>query len=547
MKVRATLFACVLALTAAFWWRTGTFDFVDIDDAEYVLENAPVSGGLTRENVRWALTNVGYAANWHPLCWLSLMADATVAGRIAASGDGKRDAMSRVMHLHNVALHALSAGLLFLFLCLAVRRTGGAARAEGYESAVLALVALTWAVHPLRCEAVCWVSERKEVLSVALMLLSLTAYFRKERPGARDLAAAFLFGALAVAAKPVAVTLPVVVFLGDLASSGRPRWRPLAVFCAEAGVCMALTAVAQQEAMPGRAIAPYLLRVTNAVSSYGTYLVQTLVPDSLAAFYPFPGTIRPGPFAAGLIVLLAASGLAVAWALRRCRGWGGVLWGAGWYVIGLVPMIGLVQVGSQAHADRYTYWVGCGLSLGVACAVLRLADGCRRNGWAAVCVLAALTVGYGAAGARQMPAWRDGRSLYEAAYAANRSAMAAYYLGESVILTDRERAEALFRESVAKRPVWESHAALSILLATKADAKDLDEAYWHAQRAQALKPGDATSLEAFGVVEFRKGAYGAAAGHLRQALDSGSRNPVIRDMLRQALRRAREDAGPVRR
>jgi len=323
--------------------------FVNYDDQSYIVENDHVKAGLTLSTLRWALTATE-ESNWHPLTWASHALDCELFGLNPAGH-----------HSTSVLLHALNAALLFLLLL-------GATGARWTSLVVAALFAL----HPLNVESVAWAAERKNVLSMLLFLLTLAAYgWYIRKPGvARYLAVALLF-ALGLAAKPMIVTLPFALLLlddwplGRVSSSHAPMaadsvpqfswWRllleklPLLALSASSSV---ITLYAQRQSMPTTEALPLLERFANAINSYAIYLWRTFWPVHLAAFYPHEGA-RLSPWQVGLsfTLLLAVTGLA--WSQRRPRPY--LLVGWLWFLGNLVPVIGIVQVGDQAMADRYVY------------------------------------------------------------------------------------------------------------------------------------------------------------------------------------------------
>ena len=214
-------------VTAVVYLPVCRNEFVLLDDAEYITENPNLDGGLSPQSVKWAFTAVGYAANYHPLAWISHLADVSVA----SAKTGKRAEF--VSHAHNVALHAANAVLLFLLLCLICD--------EKVRLELLALLALFWSLHPLRVEVVAWASERKELLSVFWMLVAAVSYCSRAALTRTRLAVSLLAFALALLAKPVAVSFPAVLFTWDWIFRGRPAWKRTAVFAAMSLACAALT------------------------------------------------------------------------------------------------------------------------------------------------------------------------------------------------------------------------------------------------------------------------------------------------------------------
>jgi tetratricopeptide (TPR) repeat protein len=328
----------LLLLTFFLYSQTAVFDFVNLDDPDFITENPNVKYGLTPESVRWALTT-GYI-NWQPLVYLSHMAVISAFGLDPAAH-----------HVLNAILHALNGALVFVVF----RRM----RLALWPSAIAAAI---FAFHPLRVESVAWVTERKDVLGAFFWLLTMWAYVRyteapKERPRYLVVVACFLLGLMA---KPILVTLPVALFLLDLwplkrlgAHSVRElilEKVPLAVL---AGIVAVATILTQQTAgaMATLSDMPVATRLANVVRSYALYLWKTVWPADLAVIYPFPDFFPAAEVVAAAIVLVAITFWT--WARRRQS----PMWLAAWlwYLVVLAPTIGFVQVGPQPYADRYTY------------------------------------------------------------------------------------------------------------------------------------------------------------------------------------------------
>jgi Tfp pilus assembly protein PilF len=341
----AVLCLALAAITFAVFGQTAGFGFVNYDDNGYVYENPMVARGLTLKGAVWALT-YGGIGHWHPLTWLSHMADCQAYG-LWAGGH----------HLTNVALHAVAVVLLFLALR---EMTGNLWRS--------AFVAAVFAIHPLRAESVAWIAERKDVLSGVFFMLALWAYARyARRPSRGRYAAVALAYALGLLCKNTLVTLPFVLLLLDgwpLQRMGRMAFfwglvkEKIPLFLLSVGSCVATALV--PEKLPDIERLPFLERIGNALVSYGVYLRQMVYPAGLAIPYLNPPNGLPFWKVGMAFVLLAAISMVVlaCWKKRPY-----LLVGWLWYLGMLVPTIGIVQISYYAHADRYTYLPGIGLVL----------------------------------------------------------------------------------------------------------------------------------------------------------------------------------------
>jgi tetratricopeptide (TPR) repeat protein len=399
---RNWLAAVVLAAVAfAAFFPALRCEFTNFDDTSYVVENVHVLNGLSLPGVRWAFTTFN-EANWHPLTWLSLQLD----GTFWKTSAGEAEPFG--FHLTNVLLHAANTVLLFL----ALRSLTGAF----WRSAV---VALLFAVHPLRVESVAWVAERKDVLSAGFGLAALWAYAGYVRgPSVRRyLLVAGLF-VLSLLCKPMLVTLPCLLLVLDWWPlerwTGRGAWplirEKLPLFALSAA-SSAVTVFAQSGlgAVLGTQLITFGVRARNTLVGYEFYLAKTFWPTRLAVFYPHPGFCNVGiepPVVAGAAFLLATITVA-ALLLRRRAPY--LLSGWLWYLGTLVPVIGLVQVGSQAYADRYSYFP----QIGILIAVCWGAAGLARD-WPRVLVTAAAATAVLLAALtwQQTSYWHDSLSLW---------------------------------------------------------------------------------------------------------------------------------------
>ena len=430
----------LLAAVLILYGRVTGHAFINLDDDEYITQNSRVLDGLTWQGVRWAFTTTS-CGNWHPLTWLSHMLDAELYGDRPGGH-----------HLTSVLLHALNAALLFLAL---LRLTQ-----DLWPSAA---VAAFFAVHPLRVESVAWAAERKDVLSGLFFLLTLLAYAdyaRRRTRGRYSLVFASL--ALGLMAKPMAVTAPFVLLLLDVWPLGRLRLvrgpqqgKPLAgpafleklplVALSAASCTVTLLAQRRGGAVSSLREVPFGARIANAAVSYFSYLRKMFWPHDLAVFYPHPAVVSTGTSAATAVALSLLLLVVSILSLRAVRRRPYVLVGWLWYVGTLLPVIGLVQVGRQSMADRYTYVPMIGVLLVLAWGARDLVGRHPRMRALVVGAGAVALAGSMAATWAQLGYWRDGIVLYQRALEVT--------TGDSVIhtnlgatLADRGR----YREAIAE-------------------------------------------------------------------------------------------------
>lgn len=534
-RKRLNLLLCAglaLLALAAFWPALGN-GFVNYDDNLYVTDNPRVQAGLGWGGLVWAFTT-GHSANWHPLTWLSHQLDCALYGLDP-----------RGHHLTSVLLHLANAVLFFLLL---ERFTGRAWPA--------ALAAALFALHPLRVESVAWVAERKDVLSALFWLLATQAYVSwTRRPGRARYAAVILLLGLGLMAKPMLVTLPFVLLLLDWWPLGRldpartGAWRRLGRLVLEkaplfvlAAASALVTLLVQQAggAVQSAGRFSFSARLSNALHAYTGYLAKTLWPADLAVYYPYPAG---GPAASSLLHALLLLGLAAALLLRaRRRPAPAVGWL--WFLGTLVPVIGLVQVGGQAMADRYTYIPSLGLCIALVFGAADLPRPWRRLA-AAACALA-LLLPLVLLTRRQAGHWRDSFSLFEHALAATEGNNLAHNnLGAA--LADqgrREEAIAHFRAALAIHPDYPS-ARLNL-------AKNLLELGRTVEAEQdyravlRLRPDDPTALLNLGALLGRQGRTAEARRLLEAALASRPECPEAHNNLGIVLAMEGDLAGAIR-
>lgn len=556
-------------VTLWVYWPVKDCDFLGYDDPGYFSANPHVLGGFTPASVVWAFTN-GDAANWHPFTWLSLMLDAEFFG------DGPAGP-----HLVNLLLHAVDAVLL---LVLFHRLTG--------KLWLSALVAALFALHPLHVESVAWVAERKDVLSLFFELLALLAYVRwvQESPEAascplgkdlpkqaklnpaaarRNYFKALVFFALALMSKPMAVTLPFLLLLldwwplgriseADFAGTFRRRVREKWPFLLLSVLACVVTFIVQQKGGTVASMGEFSIgaRLENALVSYARYLGKMIWPSALANPYPHPGH-WPWPPVLGAIVLLALCSV-VAIACRKQRPYFIVGWF--WFVGTLIPVIGLVQVGDQAMADRYSYLPLIGVFMVLVWGAAELGVKCRvPPPFMILAVLVVLTT-CGLRTRAQLAFWQNDGTLFSHALAVTKNnyianinlgawlskndatdealicysralqikpedAVALYNLGN--IFTKRgdwETAAQHYQAALRRRPDYpEALCNLGVVLTRQ---KKFPDAAASLEAAIKARPDFADAHNNLGTVRFFQGQYAQAAEHYYRALELSPDNLI---------------------
>jgi Tfp pilus assembly protein PilF len=511
---RARLFVSLVLIgaIAAIYGQAVRFEFTTWDDPAYVTQNPYIQAGLTRAGLTWVLTHQ-QSGHWHPLTGLSHMLDCQLYGLQPAGH-----------HLTSVLLHAVNALLLFTVLAFATNTI--------WRSA---FVAALFAVHPMHVESVAWISSRKDVLSTSFALLALgayTGYARRGRRGRYLLMVGLL--ALGLLAKPMLVTLPFVFLLWDYWPLGRLRsWRDVKALVVEKlplfALVMASTVSTVLAARGGGALLssnqiPFDLRLANATVSYVRYLGKLVWPQDLAALYPHPnlpwGTpLKAWQTAGACVVLVAISSFV--WIARRPYAVMGWLW----YVGTLLPVIGLVQAGEQAMADRYTYIPAIGLYVAIAWGAADLAGGARRRpevvrtalGVVAMVVLATL----GTRAWYQAQYWHDSVTLYRRTLEAGGDApVIENNLGNELQVRGQlDEALAHLQRAVALMPDYtDAHINLGVVLQNMGRQH---ESIAHYELVLAARPN-------FRIVHANLGVALAAEGRLDEAIEHYRRALSIR-------------------
>jgi hypothetical protein len=504
---------CVFLVVAVWviYGQTLHHDFVNYDDEDYVSQNAQVSRGLTLEGIVWAFTHM-HSANWHPLTWISHMVDCQLYG-LNPGGH----------HFTNLLLHAANAILLFFLLR---QMTGSFWRS--------AFVAALFAVHPLRVESVAWVSERKDVLSCLFFLLTLMAYVRYTRaPDRTRYLLVLLLSACGLMAKPMLVSLPLVLLLLDywplqrlpslsLASAENrkilarlvlEKW-PLFLFVVASSL---LTIIAQRGAMQPIWRVGYAARLGNTALSYVDYIRQMFWPTNLAVMYPwYEARLQPSRIALSAAVLAIIS-LAVVLLYRRRY----LLTGWLWYLIMLVPVIGLLHVGNQSSADRYTYLPLIGLFVAVTWGVAELTARLpfRAVLLSSVGLLALVALTFAAR--IQVTYWRDGETLWSHALAATtQNIIAEGNLGDALYRFKGKPAEAWVHLEKSLQINRHQPQLLSSVGVFYLESGQVEKARAHLEEALAMEPNFADAHYNLGNLYLQIGQAQEALNHYQRALET---------------------------
>ena len=509
--------ALVVAIVAVFW-QLKDCNFISYDDGLYVIENQEVNSGITLKGIAWSFTTF-HAANWHPLTWLSHMVDVELYGLNPVGH-----------HFTNLILHIANTLLLFLLLARITKAF--------WPSAMLAAL---FALHPLRVESVAWVAERKDVLSAFFWLTTMWAYvWYVEGSSLKRYLLVMLSYALGLMAKPMLVTLPLVLLLLDWWPLGRFHlllrpgeshfatnlpWGTNKTFAglilekvpllALAAISMVITILAQQQALIPLERIPLQFRLANAIYSYAGYLGKMIWPGHLAIFYPHPGSgVSWWALTVACLVLVGCSSLAIFEARRRpylAVGWF-------WYLVTLIPVIGLVQVGGQAMADRYTYIPLIGVFLMLVWGARELTANYPHQE-----VLMAVAAGIvltfcGFVTWNQVGFWRNSISLFEHAIAVTDNNYLAYTkLGVAFATQGKaDKAIIAYQKAMAINPNYAvPYNNLALIYVNRAK---FDEAILLYQKALAINSKFADPYNNLGVIYLNQKKFNEAIALFQKAI-----------------------------
>jgi tetratricopeptide (TPR) repeat protein len=510
-----TVCALLAASVLAIYGQVRTHQFLAFDDPDYVTQNQHIRDGLSMAGVRWALTAT-HAHNWHPLTWMSHMLDTQLYGLEPAGH-----------HLTNVLIHILNACLLFLVF---KTMTGAVWRS--------AFVAALFAAHPLHVESVAWVAERKDVLSTFFGMLCMGAYvLYVQRKSRRMYWFSVVLLALGLMSKPMLVTLPCVLLLLDYWPLGRRGIIPLLrekipYFLLVAASCL-ITVIAQEQLIKSDTLYPLQGRIANALMAYVGYIGSMVWPRGLAIFYPHQGAALGAwtvTAAALLIVGVTVASLALTRRRYLAAGWF-------WYLGTLVPVVGLVQVGMQARADRYTYIPLIGLFAIVAWGVNDLLSGRRYRqalqwvlGVAVLVVLAVVTW-------FQVAHWQTDLTLFKHATVVTTDNAWAHNNLAKTYMNDNHPVKALEHYRQVSRIEPSNPHALMAIGTILAQRGDYDRAITCFSQVLSLRPGYRDADYFLGLAYVRKSEPepDKAMPHFLEAVQLDPDNPQIHYLLAQEL------------
>lgn len=525
---------CLISGIICVYIQAVNYDFVGYDDELYVTKNLHVQKGISLEGLKWAFTT-SHSGNWHPLTWLSHMLDYKLYGLNPAGH-----------HWINVEFHIANTLLLFFIL---FRMTGALWKS--------AFVAALFALHPLHVESVAWISERKDVLSTFFGLLTIAAYYRYvKKSSATNYLLVFIFLCLGLMVKPILVTIPFVLLLLDFWPLKRfqyksnfllksekanddairrnhriilekiPLFIPVAISCI-------LTFLAQKSEGAVKPLYALALkyRVANALVSYTDYILKTIWPHKLAVFYPHPGNTLPSWQIVGATLLIVA---ACYWAIRATKKYPYIPVGLFWYLGTLVPVIGLVQVGDQAMADRYTYIPLTGIFIIVSWGVSDIFKKWHYRRFFLVVFAAILLAGFTSKTFLQLKYWKNGITLFEHAVSVTENNYQAHNnLGTAYGSTDLDKAVFHYKAALKIKP--EFAMALYNLGTIYMKKGRVDEAVHHYLKAIEIKPDYFDALNNIGIVFLNKGDYNKAVLYFKRALRTDSKKTDARMNLANVL------------
>ena len=528
---RAVFITILLALAViAVYWPVLGFEFVEYDDPQYVRDQPAVLAGLTTEGIVWAFTT-DTQANWHPLTWISYMADAQINRTFGLNPNNPI-----IFHATNIAFHAMNVCLLFHLL---LSLTGAFWRS--------ACVAGLLAIHPIHVESVAWVSERKDVLSMFFLLLTIRSYVRYVREDDwRSYGLACVFLALGLTSKAMLVTLPIALLLLDFWPLRRMPWQarsndaststpmtptasiariildklPLLALVIAASFLTYMAQIGAKHLEDGVWI-PLSTKLENGAVAYIRYIGTLFWPANLAALYPNPGAIGL-PFWESREVIAAIAGLltitVIAAVLRRR--WPYLIIGWLWFLGTMVPVLGIVQIGRQSMADRYAYIPFIGLYIMIAWGVADLTARWRQRTIPLAFVASLALAALAALAHRQVWFWRNSTVLFEHAISVTKNNWLMHHNYAVMLSRAGERDKALAQIDIAMSinpDCWWMHSYRGLLLLEKEEVYEAQRCF---EKALSYRPDDFELLHGYGVILTKRNLMTQAIDAFRRSLAS---------------------------
>jgi tetratricopeptide (TPR) repeat protein len=507
--------AILVIIVAGTFSAVGGFAFINLDDNDYVTENPFITTGLTYANIHWAFTH-SHAGHWHPITWLSHMLDCELFGLEA----GKHHMVNLFFHISNVVL---------LFLVL---------RKLFDEQVLSFLAALSFGIHPLRIESVAWVSERKDVLSMFFCLLTILSYLfylNQQRSYYAKFCyfLALCFFALGLGSKPMLITLPVLLLLLDYYPLKRFNLVEKLPFFALSTLSAAAAVFSQHEAGGLQPLNGYPLfdRLSNVFANYLIYLAKFFWPSSIGIFYPF--MVYPPGVGAGALLSLIVISVVIS---KYSFGNRGIAVGWLWFIISLLPVVGIVQIGGQSYADRWSYIPHIGILILLICWA-------KENHWinnhkkSALAVALLFIIACGGKTMIELPYWGSSESLWRRTLEAtgNNNFMAHTNLGvELERLGKAEEAIEHYEEAVRLNPTYPE--ALNNIGIVRAKQSKIQEAIQNFQKAVTLRPNFTGARYNLGLALYNGGDPVHAVKEWREVLTQDPNYRAAEQSLQYALR-----------
>lgn len=519
LDLKKTLLCAALlsTLVAVIYGQCGNFELITYDDPIYVSNNERVMQGLSAENIAWAFSSF-QLANYHPLTIVSHMLDTTMFG----DSSGAR-------HLVNVFLHLLNVLLLFFFLLKATSEDEDGGLVPAFFAAAF------FAVHPVHVESIAWVTERKDVLSTFFWMAAMHSWLAyANNRNAANYALTFFFTGMGILAKPMVVTLPAALVLLDIWPLGRidfkkafPQLGNLLVekipLLALSALSSVLTVLAQEGggAMQSVASFPLSLRISNALVSYATYLGELIAPINLAVFYPYPREIPIWhPVLALLLIIVVSAGC-----LRLMKSFPMCTVGWFWYLGTLIPVIGLIQVGDQAAADRYAYIPFIGLYMLLAFGTAKLVHKGRVPAKAAIAAGSAIVTVLLVGAYTQAGYWKNSKTLYTRTLAVTENNHHINYNYGNLLEKDKKYSEAAtyYRAAIKADPShYRAMTNLANILSRRGELTAAMDLY---KRAIEINPHYEAAYANRGIAYHKQGKLDFALADYRKALALEPNNP----------------------